>query len=90
MGAKRGRRSEEMAAISGSLTLLTNIVMAWNTINLQSYFNRSLEGTSDISIEHLSKIAPIHHRYINFNGHFTFPIEQGEDRLFKRSFNSAE
>ncbi|MFK7997423.1 MAG: hypothetical protein AB8B87_25075, partial [Granulosicoccus sp.] len=62
----------------------------WNTINLQSYFNRSLQGTSDISIEHLSKIAPIHHRYINFNGHFTFPIEQGEDRLFKRSFNSAK
>lgn len=85
MGAKRGRRSEEMAAISGSLTLLTNIVMAWNTLKLQSYLKRSLQGTCDISIEHLSKIAPIHHRYINFNGHFTFPLEQGEDRLFKQN-----
>ena len=85
MGAKRGRRSEEIAAISGSLTLLTNIVMAWNTLKLQSYFNRSLLGTCEISIEHLSQIAPIHHRHINFNGHFTFPIEQGEDRLFKQT-----
>lgn len=89
VGAKRGRRSEEMAAISGSLTLLTNIVMTWNTIMLQSYFKRSLQGTCDISTKHLSKIAPIHHRHINFNGHFIFPIEQGEDRLFQQAVVSA-
>jgi TnpA family transposase len=89
MGAKRGRRSEELAAISGSLTLLTNIVMAWNTLLLQIYFKRSLQGTCEIAIEHLSQITPIHHRYINFNGHFIFPIEQGEERLFQQSAASA-
>ena len=49
IGAKRGSRSEEMAAISGSLTSLTNIVIAWNTLKLQGHFNQSLQGTSDIS-----------------------------------------
>jgi Tn3 transposase DDE domain/Domain of unknown function (DUF4158) len=29
--AKRGRRTEELIATSGALTLLTNCVMAWNT-----------------------------------------------------------
>ena len=31
IGAKHGRSAEQVQAISGSLTLLTNIVMAWNT-----------------------------------------------------------
>jgi TnpA family transposase len=32
--AKRGRRTEELIATSGALTLLTNCVMAWNTQRL--------------------------------------------------------
>jgi TnpA family transposase len=66
----------------GSLTLLTNIVMTRNTLNLQSFFKQSLQGRSDYKVEHLSQVAPIHHRHINFNGHFTFPVEENEDRLF--------
>ena len=30
--AKQGRTTEELGTISGALTLLANIVMAWNTI----------------------------------------------------------
>ncbi|KVP88938.1 hypothetical protein WJ95_13540 [Burkholderia ubonensis] len=33
---KRGRRRDEMVAISGSLTLLTNLVIAWNTQRMQA------------------------------------------------------
>ena len=68
--------------MSGSLTLLTNIVMTWNTLKLQSFFEQSLQGRSTYKVEHLSQVAPIHHRHINFNGHFTFPIDENEDRLF--------
>jgi TnpA family transposase len=82
LGAKRGRRSEESAAMFGSLTLLTNIVMTWNTLKLQSIFKQSQQGRSGYKVEHLSQVAPIHHRHINFNGHFTFPVEENEDRLF--------
>jgi TnpA family transposase len=33
---ERGRRRDEMIAISGSLTLLTNLVIAWNTQRMQT------------------------------------------------------
>jgi TnpA family transposase len=33
---ERGRRRDEMIAISGSLTLLTNLVVAWNTQRMQA------------------------------------------------------
>jgi hypothetical protein len=33
--ARRGRRAEELIATSGALTLVTNCVMAWNTLKLQ-------------------------------------------------------
>jgi Tn3 transposase DDE domain len=34
--AKQGRTTEELGTISGALTLLANIVMAWNTHYLQA------------------------------------------------------
>ena len=38
--AKRGRRTEELIATSGALTLVTNCVMAWNTQRLQRAVDR--------------------------------------------------
>ncbi len=37
---ERGRRSDEMRAISGSHALLTNIVIAWNTMKMQEVVDR--------------------------------------------------
>jgi TnpA family transposase len=39
--AKHGRTMEELGAISGALTLLTKIVMAWNTHRLQLATDRT-------------------------------------------------
>jgi TnpA family transposase len=39
--AKHGRTMEELGAISGALTLLANIVMAWNTHQLQIAIDRA-------------------------------------------------
>ena len=38
--AKHGRSLREVVAISGALTLLTNIVMAWNTAAMQEVVDR--------------------------------------------------
>jgi len=38
--AHRGRRPEELIAISGSLTLLSNITIAWMTLHMQEVINR--------------------------------------------------
>lgn len=42
IGPKRGRSREEQRAISGSLALLSNLVMAWNTKTLQEMMNQSV------------------------------------------------
>ena len=69
--AKRGRSYEEMTAISGALTLLTNIVMAWNTHYIQAQIDVD-RGT--ISDEVAAQLAPISHGHINLRGIMTFKI----------------
>lgn len=73
--SKRGRRKEEMVAISGSLTLLANIIMAWNTQRMQQVvdqWQQQYPERTDPAI--LAHIAPIHHRHINLRGIFQFPL----------------
>ena len=61
--ARHGRTLAEAAAISGALTLLTNIVMAWNTNAMQRAIDRL---PHDLFPEtHRAHIAPVAHRHIN-------------------------
>ncbi len=82
LGPRRGRRGEEMAAISGSLTLLTNLVMTWNTLWLQRCHEEALAGRGPASVEHVVQMAPIHHRHINFNGELRFELAEAGTRPF--------
>lgn len=71
--SKRGRRSEELVAISGSLSLLANIVMAWNTHRMQHVVDQwKLQYPERIDPAILAHIAPIHHSHINLRGIFQF------------------
>ncbi|MCR9178512.1 MAG: Tn3 family transposase [Alphaproteobacteria bacterium] len=72
--AKHGRTLVEGSAISGALTLLTNIVMAWNTNAMQTVIDGSPAGT--LPEPHLAHIAPVAHRHINMNGRIRFAIEE--------------
>src|SRR3546814_17552456 len=58
--ARHGRTLAEAAAISGALTLLTNIVMAWNTHAMQRAIDRRPDGS--FPERHLAHIAPVAHR----------------------------
>jgi hypothetical protein len=71
--AKHGRTMEELGAISGALSLLANIVMAWNTHRLQLAVDRMPGAHPD---EVLSHIAPIGYRHINLRGILTFDLSQ--------------
>jgi TnpA family transposase len=80
--AKRGRRTEELIATSGALTLLTNCVMAWNTQRLQRAVERESQRTAPrYSIDALRSIGPVGHRHINFRGTYRFPVERYAERL---------
>ena len=79
--AVRGRRDEELNAISGALTLLTNIVLAWNTSQMDAINRRwRIEGR-DITTETQRHIGPAHIRHINFRGTFNFENVGTDERL---------
>jgi TnpA family transposase len=65
IGASQGRSAEQMQAISGALTLLTNVVMAWNTHRIQSLRDQKPDELTDKIVAHL---APIAHGHINMRG----------------------
>jgi Tn3 transposase DDE domain len=71
IGARRGRTPEQMAAISGALSLLANTVMTWNTQRMQAVVRYSPEQFPD---ELLRQIAPVAHAHVNMRGIFTFDL----------------
>lgn len=80
--ADRGRRREELALISGALTLLTNAVVAYNTWKLHEVVEtRRTVGRAVPSDEILAHIAPIAFGHINFRGMYRFPLDRYADRL---------
>ena len=60
--------AEELGAISGALTLLANIVMAWNTHRLQLAVDQVPGEYPD---EVLKGIAPIGCKHLNLRGILT-------------------
>jgi TnpA family transposase len=85
--AKHGRTMEELGAISGALTLLANIVMAWNTHQLQIAIDRA---PTDYPDEVLSRIAPIGYKHINLRGILTFDLTRLGPSLLGRQPGDTE
>jgi TnpA family transposase len=85
-GVKRGRTTEQLAAISGALTLLANIVMAWNTHRLQTVLE---QPSADYPDEVLGEIAPIGHKHINLRGILTFDLTRHAPSLLDRTASVA-
>ncbi|WP_442976537.1 Tn3 family transposase [Rubrimonas sp.] len=69
LAPKRGRTPEQLAAISGALTLLANIVMCWNAWRMDDALRRREVVADPV---HLARIAPIGFAHINLRGRFTF------------------
>ena len=73
---ERGRRPEEMHAISGSLALLTNLVIGWTSLQTQAAMAALKSRGIVFSPEVLRHVSPIRFRNINFRGTFLFPVEE--------------
>lgn len=76
--SRKGRTREQMLAITGALTLLTNIVIAWNTIEFERAMTTQL---SDRPMDHIRNIAPIAHGHINMQGIYTFDLKTADVHL---------
>ena len=73
LGPKRGRTTEQLTAISGALSLLTNILMTWNTMHIERRRSQRPDDLPDDLLEH---IAPVAHGHFNTRGIFTFDLGQ--------------
>jgi TnpA family transposase len=71
--ARHGRSIREVTAISNTLTLLTNIIMAWNTQAMQAVINNASPGV--FPADHLTHIAPVAFKHINMLGKMHFDVE---------------
>jgi len=68
VATERGRRRQEMAAISGAHALLTNIVLAWNTGRMDAVAARLHRDGLGIEEDWLRRIGPAYFLHINFRG----------------------
>ena len=76
LAPERGRRRDELVAISGSHALLTNIVIAWNTAHMQTVVDRWRTEGMVVEDAWLRRLGPVHFEHINFRGTFSFGVQR--------------
>lgn len=82
----RGQHESELYAASGSLTLMTNLCLAWTSRRMQDIlFGDSTTPLPAAGMEWLSHVSPAHFSNINFRGVFTFSVEKYAHWLFSAS-----
>ncbi len=79
--ADRGRRPDEMTAISGSHALLTNVVLAWNTHRMNDTVTQLRNSRVAIEDDWLRRLGPAHFSHINFRGTLQFPSQRYREAL---------
>ncbi|MBL8517565.1 MAG: Tn3 family transposase [Burkholderiales bacterium] len=78
----RGQREDELFAISGSLTLMTNLCLAWTSSKMQGVLSSpNWNVARDPAKDWVGSVSPAHFRNINFRGTFSFPIQAYRDRV---------
>jgi TnpA family transposase len=84
--SRRGRRTEELGAQSGALALVTNLVMAWNTHQMQATLDRwRTSGERKVDAVILSHITPTGFDKVNFDGVLAFSLGQHRARILPSS-----
>ena len=77
----QARRADEMHAVADALSLLANVVMAWNTAQMQAVLDRWSNRRQVVPAELLGRIAPTRLEGINLRGVFRFPVERYAGQL---------
>jgi len=77
----QARRADEMQAVADALSLLANIVMAWNTAQMQAVLDRWAHRRQIVTRELIGRIAPTRLEGINLRGVFRFPVERYAGQL---------
>ena len=82
----QAKHHEEMQAVADALSLLANIVMAWNTARMQEAFDHWAQRRGGaVSPELIGRVAPTRTEAINLRGIFRFPVERYAEKLLPSS-----
>lgn len=82
----QAKREDEMQAVADALSLLANIVMTWNTAQMQAVVDRwGQRRGGAVAPELIGRVAPTRTEGINLRGVFRFPIEQYAQQLLPSS-----
>ncbi len=82
VASHQAKRPEEMQAVADALSLLANIVMAWNTVQMQRAFDHWAQRRGGaVPAELIGRIAPTRTEGINLRGIFHFPLEQYAEKI---------
>ncbi|WP_300652243.1 Tn3 family transposase [Hydrogenophaga sp.] len=76
IAAERGRRRDELRAISGSHVLLTNLIIAWNTNKLNEVVAKLRSAGGGVNDDIVRRLGPVFFGNINFRGIMSFSIEK--------------
>jgi TnpA family transposase len=77
----QAKRVDEMQAVADALSLMANIVMAWNTSQMQAVLDRWSNRRQVIPPELIGKVAPTRLESINLRGVFRFPVDRYADQI---------
>lgn len=81
---ERGRRRDELKAISGSHVLLTNLVIAWNTRKMNEVVTTLRAAGGGASDDVVRRLGPVFFGNINFRGTMSFSIEKYAEILLSK------
>lgn len=85
----QAKRVDEMQPVADALSLMANIVMAWNTSQMQAVLDRWSNRRQVIPPELIGKIAPTRLESINLRGVFRFPVDRYADQILPSRPNAS-
>ena len=90
VASHQAKQSEEMQAVADALSLLANIIMAWNTAEMQQVLDYWAQRRSGVvPPELIGRIAPTRTEGINLRGVFRFPVERYADKILPSAAAAA-
>ena len=82
MASHQAKRPDEIQAIADALSLLANILTAWNTAQMQHVLDHWAQRRGGaVPPELIGRVAPTRTEGINLCGVFRFPVERYADKI---------
>jgi len=80
-----------MQAVADAVSLLTNIVMAWNTAQMQAVIDRwNTRRREQVPPQLIGRVCPARIEGINLRGVFRFPIDRFAGQILPHSGSKSD